>query len=388
MAEKTKCYWTKDSYCGVELHEKDDEIFIIGSCNSTRREYIDKIIDTVKNKFKMKAVFAEDLSQHNGYKAFCSNICSPLISSTLVIVDLSAVLTNIYCSSCSQDIEHLQQSINVYWEYGYACGLGKRVLLLIDETQIEKLPFDVADTQVERYNLDNLGEKLIKLIKLKLSEPLISNRYNFLPPPLPPTPIGPNDHRIQPLIELVKYKAVGYYRETKLGKKQEFFKLIDLLCSFKQSFQKYHSGGGVLLFIEDYLGISRDDLQSRLDSGDKIVDIPRKSPLIIAGDFCLKAQKYILKHPEFERILIKNLHGEFDTEIRAHTIFPQNMRFDTEFLLALEELKKSGFIRGEKYLNQNCETEFIIPSQVHITSFIEKYSLDYYFQQHFTLLNS
>ena len=171
----------------------------------------------------MTAVFAEDLKQHNGYKAFCSNICSTIISSTLVIVDLSASLTNISCSSCNQGIEHLQQSVNVYWEYGYACGLGKRILLLVDETQIDKLPFDVADTQVEIYNLDNLREKLIELINLKLSEPFMPNRYYVLPPPLPPTPIGPHDHRIIPLIELVKYKVVDYYRVIKPGKKKRVF---------------------------------------------------------------------------------------------------------------------------------------------------------------------
>lgn len=373
MAEKTKCYWTKDSYCGIELHEKDDEIFIIGSCDSTRREGIDQIIDIVKNEFKMKAVFAEDLSQHNDYKAFCSNICSPIVRSALVIVDLSASTTKISCSSRNQDIEHLLQSINVYWEYSYACGLGKRTLLLIDETQIDKLPFDVADTQVETYNLNNLREKLIKLINLKLRELL------------PPTPTGPSDHRVQPLIELVKYKAVDYYREINPEKKKESFKLLELLCTFKPTFRKYIAGGGLSQIIDDYFGISREDLQSRLNEGERIIEIPRKSPLIIAGDFCLKVQRYISENPDEEKILIKNLHGEFDTEIRSHTIFPQSMSFDREFLPALEELKKNGFIRGEQYLNQNCETEFIIPSQVHITRFIENYSLDYYFQQHFTI---
>jgi len=385
MAEKSKCYWTKDSYCGVEINQNDNEIFIIGSCDSTRREYIDVIIDIAKNEFEMAAVFAEDLSQHNGYKAFCSNICSPIISSALVIVDLSAPNINISCSSCNQETEALQQSVNVYWEYGYACGLAKRILLLIDETQINKLPFDVADTQVETYNLTNLRGKLIDLINVKLSEPIPPNRYHLLPPPLPSTPIGPNDHRIQPLIELVKYKAVDYYRVIKPEKKKEIFKLIEVLCIFKPIFQKYLGGGGIIQIMNDYLGISQEDLKSHLKSDDTIVDIPRKSILIIAGDFCLKVQKFKLEHPELEQILIRNVHGEFDTEIRSHKIFPQNMSFDREFSPALAELRKCGFIRGELYQDQNCDTKFIIPSQVYFKRFIELYSLDYYFQQHFTL---
>ena len=42
----------------------------------------------------------------------------------------------------------------------------KRILLLIDETQIDKLPFDVADTQVETYNLTNLKGKINQKINI------------------------------------------------------------------------------------------------------------------------------------------------------------------------------------------------------------------------------
>lgn len=385
MAEKSKCYWTKDSYCGVGINQNENEIFIIGSCDITRRKFINEIKDVVENEFKMKSVFAEDLSQHNGYKAFCSNICSPIISSALVIVDLSAPYTNISCSSCNQEIETLQQSVNVYWEYGYACGLAKRILLLIDKTQIDKLPFDVADTQIQAYAITNLRDKIRELIKIKLSEPLPPNRYNLILPPLPTTPIGPNDHRIQLLIELVKYKAVDYYREIKPEKKKEYFKLIEILGTFNSIFLKYLKGGGVTQIIEDYFDMPREDLQSHLKRGERVVDIPRRSTLVMAGDFCFKVQKYKLEHPEMEQILIRDVHGEFDTEIRSHRIFPQSLSFDREFLPALEELRKHGFIRGEPYKGQKSSTEFIIPSQAYLKGFIEIYSLDYYFQQHFNL---
>jgi len=86
-----------------------------------------------------------------------------------------------------------------------------------------------------------------------------------------------------------------------------------------------------------------------------------------------------------ENVLIGKVHGEYDTEIRSHLIFPQEMSFDKEFKPALKKLKNLGFIRGEPYENQDSKTEFIVSSQLNLTRFIESYSLDYYFKQHFNL---
>jgi len=61
VSSKLKCYWTRDSFCGVEIDQSENEIFIIGTCDSSRREYIDAIIEVVENEFKMTAIFAEDL---------------------------------------------------------------------------------------------------------------------------------------------------------------------------------------------------------------------------------------------------------------------------------------------------------------------------------------
>ncbi|KKN54096.1 hypothetical protein LCGC14_0595900 [marine sediment metagenome] len=382
MSEKSKCYWTKDSYCGLELNQNEDEIFIIGSCDSSRREYINTIIEVVENEFKIKAIFAEDLSQHNGYKAFCSNICSPIIRSTLVIVDLSAPNKIITCSNCDQNIEISQQSVNVYWEYGYACGLAKRILLFIDESQIDRMPFDVADTQVEVYDVRNLRNKLINLIEMKLKEPLLAYRYNFMPPPLPATPIGPNDHRIQPIIDLMQYKVVDYYRKIEPEKKRVIRKLIEVLGIFNPYFlEKYGKSGPLVRFIGDYFNMSLEDFRTQLDNIN--IRMPKKSPLIIAGDFVLKVLSYISEHPELDSILIGKVHGEFDTEIRMHKIFPQDMSFELDFKPALKELRDRGFIRGEPYLGQNSETIFKVPSQAYLKRFVEIYSLDYYFQQIF-----
>lgn len=386
MSEKFKCYWTKDSYCGLEIDQSDYEVFIIGSCDSSRRKYIDAIIDVVEREFKMKAIFAEDLSQHNGYKAFCSNICSPIIKSTLVIVDLSAPNKDITCSKCNQGIETLQQSVNVYWEYGYACGLAKRILLLIDESQINNMPFDVADTQIEVYNMNNLRNTLKKLMEIKLKEPLPPKRYHFIPSILPTTPIGgTGDHRVQPLIDLIKYKVGDYYREITPEKKIIIRKLINILGTFNPIFLKYTKSGGLVLLISDYFGISLKDFQSQLEKDKIHIKMPRRSNFIIAGDFAFKIQKYKNIHPGLEDILIGDVHGEFDTEIQMHEIFPQSMNIINEFLPALRELRNLGFIKGEQYKDQSSNTKFLSRSEMDLKRFIEIYSLDYYFQQYFNL---
>ncbi len=379
-----KCYWTKDSYCSLEINQNADEIFIIGSCDPSRERYINTIKDVVENDYKMKAIFAEDLSQHNGYKAFCSNICSPIISSTLVIIDLSAPNKAITCSNCERSMEVIQQSVNVYWEYGYACGLAKRTLLLIEESQIRTMPFDGADTQVEPYNINDLREKLRKMISIKLKESFPPKKYKIVQASLPPDPIGPNDHRIQFLLDLLKYKFVDYYRDIKPEKRKEMSKLIYILGTFNPIFLEKYGKGQFRSFIVDYFNV-RNIKEFILRLKEFRIAIPRKSSLIIAGDFALKVQKYMNEHHLSECVLIKEVHGEFDTEIRSHKIFPQDMSFDNEFKPALKELRIYGFIRGKSYEDQNSRTEFVVLSQAKLKRIIELYSLDYYFQQHFDL---
>lgn len=99
----------------------------------------------------------------------------------------------------------------------------------------------------------------------------------------------------------------------------------------------------------------------------------------------MKVQKYMNEHHLSECVLIKEVHGEFDIEIRSHKIFPQDMGFDNEFKPALKELRIYGFIRGKSYEDQNSRTEFVVLSQAKLKRIIELYSLDYYFQQHFDL---
>lgn len=93
-------------------------------------------------------------------------------------------------------------------------------------------------------------------------------------------------------------------------------------------------------------------------------------------------QDFIKKNPGKEHYLLGQPHGEFDTEIRMNKIFPQNMRFDTEFIPSLKVLKEHGFIVGELNENYQRDAEFVVNSLTYLQQFVEHYSIDYYFQQH------
>ncbi len=145
--------------------------------------------------------------------------------------------------------------------------------------------------------------------------------------------------------------------------------------------EKYGKSGPLARFIDDYFNMPLEDFRTQLDNIN--IRMPKKSSLIIAGDFALKVLNYISEHRELDSILIGNVHGEFDSEIRRHNIFPQQMSFELDFKPALKELRDRGFITGEAYMRESSETIFKAPSQAHLKRFIEIYSLDYYFQQIF-----
>jgi len=117
--------------------------------------------------------FATDLQEFNGYAAFCTNICSEIRKSRLVIVDLSG--EKLYrregckCSECDIEDCHISSdllfSMNVYWEYGHASALNKRTILLCDETHY--LPFNVAGKHYEGYSRETLESKLTSLLEIE-----------------------------------------------------------------------------------------------------------------------------------------------------------------------------------------------------------------------------
>ncbi len=56
----------------------------------------------------------------------------------------------------------------MYWEYGYAAGLGKTQIVICEEEQLEKLPFDVGSKHIQKYNMNNLKNNLKPLLDLEL----------------------------------------------------------------------------------------------------------------------------------------------------------------------------------------------------------------------------
>ncbi|KKK66470.1 hypothetical protein LCGC14_2963770 [marine sediment metagenome] len=166
------CPWSPHASCNTEIFSDVNSAFIIGSNSPDRREYIDMIKDVIK-EFNLEPRFALDLNQYNGKQAFCTNICSQIRKSRIVITDLSGP-TEIVCNKCKETKELF--SVNVFWEYGYAAALEKDPILICDESQY--VPFDVADKNAEFYNKGNLKELLRPVIqqRLNVSIPLSINK--------------------------------------------------------------------------------------------------------------------------------------------------------------------------------------------------------------------
>ena len=161
-----KCYWSEVRDCLIESNQNQDNIFIVASNDLDRSEYVELIKKTV-GLFKLNPIFATDLSKNNNRQAFCDNICSYIISSRLIIIDLSGPILA-KCEKCST--EYMQFSINVFWEYGYAAGLNRPIIVICDESQQKDIPFDIFDKHILYYTKASLEEDLGEIIKIKLAE--------------------------------------------------------------------------------------------------------------------------------------------------------------------------------------------------------------------------
>ncbi len=161
-----KCYWSRAHACLIEHDQNQENVFIVASNDPSRSEYIELIKKTV-GLFKLNPIFAVDLSKNNNRQAFCDNICSYIISSRLIIIDLSGPILP-KCEKCST--EYLQFSINVFWEYGYAAGLNRTIIVICDESQVKDIPFDIFDKHILSYTMASLEEDLGEIIKIKLAE--------------------------------------------------------------------------------------------------------------------------------------------------------------------------------------------------------------------------
>ena len=161
-----KCYWSGVHPCFIESDQNQENIFIVATNDLSRSEYVEMIKKTVR-LFNLNPIFAIDLSKNNNRQTFCDNICSYIISSRLIIIDLSGPILP-KCEKCST--EYLQFSINVFWEYGYAAGLNRPIIVICDESQVKDIPFDIFDKHILSYTKASLEEDLGEIIKIKLAE--------------------------------------------------------------------------------------------------------------------------------------------------------------------------------------------------------------------------
>ncbi len=160
------CYWSNSSACLIEINQNENNAFIIASNDLSRAEYVERIKKLLL-EFDLNPIFAIDLTGNNNLKAFCDSICSHIRASRLIIIDLSGPILP-KCEKCCT--EQLQFSVNVFWEYAYAAGLKRPIIVICDEKQINHVPFDVFDKNIQPYNQDSLEEELGSLIKIKIQE--------------------------------------------------------------------------------------------------------------------------------------------------------------------------------------------------------------------------
>lgn len=176
MSRRYSCYWSNSRVCTKGFFEDTKDAFIIGSCDQNREEYIEEIKNIIE-EIGLNPIFAEDLEDYNNYDLFCDKICTHIRCSRIIITDLSAPLREI-CEQC-KTLDYFP-SLNVYWEYGYAAGLGKPQIVICDEEQFDKIPFDVAGKQILQYNRANLRDILKPLIEKELTKPIPKSRFQVI----------------------------------------------------------------------------------------------------------------------------------------------------------------------------------------------------------------
>jgi len=98
MSRHYSCYWSNSRDCKKGLFEDTKDVFIIGSCDQNREEYIEEIKNIIE-EVGLTWIFAEDLEDTNNLDAFCDNICSHIRGSRIIINDISAPLKYI-CKKC------------------------------------------------------------------------------------------------------------------------------------------------------------------------------------------------------------------------------------------------------------------------------------------------
>ncbi len=168
METPLDCYWRRAGSCTTPLDKFNNIAFIIASNDPSRIDIINKIKKTIK-EFNLEPKLAVELEENNNLSAFCDSICAYIRGSRISIVDLTAPLKEYN----EYDSRSEEPSVNVYWEYGYAAGLKKPIILICEEKQAESIPFNILDKQILYYNEDNIEEELGRILQQKISQPTV-----------------------------------------------------------------------------------------------------------------------------------------------------------------------------------------------------------------------
>jgi hypothetical protein len=159
-----QCIITDKRACKPPLQR--DLVFIIGSGDSEFEDDL-KAIKEVLEEFGLKGNFALLNSEEKGFDAFCNKICSKILSSIFCVVMLNDPIDKF----TKEEKQHRAPRANVYYEFGIAVGLKKRVLPVMRKGM--DLPFDVQHIDVDIYaSLEDLKEKLRASVKSTLLKPV------------------------------------------------------------------------------------------------------------------------------------------------------------------------------------------------------------------------
>ncbi len=371
------CPWSPNASCNTKLFSDLDSAFIIGSNSLDRREYIDMIIEVLR-EFELEPSFALDLNQYNGKQAFCTNICSQIRKSRIIIADLSGP-TEIVCDKCMETKEIF--SVNVFWEYGYAAALEKDPIIICDESQF--VPFDVADKNAEFYNKGNLKELLRPIIQQRLMTPI---------------PIDPNnsntilindskDIHKKMLRTLLKNYLIKYYYEVINPPKDPVTNntvslLIDKLKDLKDSQSMYFKdqNGSIkhTKMISTYFGGDVRNFKDKINKRKIEYKKEKRDLPILAGDLALVFNDHYEESLNNEKNYLKYIRQDFEHEIRKYEFLKERYKND-RFFNAIDIIEKNYRLIqqfGPKWKDSESLTEWRIINPQKLEEFIQKKSIN------------
>lgn len=138
-------------------------VFVIGPSSREFLSDINKIKGVLKG-VGLEGYFASMSKKEKGLDIFCDKICTKIMSSIFCI----AVLNDPVLSNCEGDSSGNKENsrvprANVYYEYGLAVAMGKKVIPVARGDM--KPPFDVQQIDTVRYeNQEDLQTQLIPIL--------------------------------------------------------------------------------------------------------------------------------------------------------------------------------------------------------------------------------